>query len=105
MVSAMIHGKTLVIVMPAYNAADTLTRTYEALPHDIVDTANITGLHLLDGTRLDRRGCRRVHHGAGAVERRTHRVGIRNVSLHNLWTRLPGTEQRLRGLARRSPNR
>ena len=33
----MIHGKTLVIVMPAYNAADTLTRTYEALPHDIVD--------------------------------------------------------------------
>lgn len=33
----MIDGKRLVVVMPAYNAVRTLRRTYEDLPHDIVD--------------------------------------------------------------------
>jgi glycosyltransferase involved in cell wall biosynthesis len=33
----MIDGKRLVIIMPAYNAEKTLERTYEQLPHDIVD--------------------------------------------------------------------
>jgi glycosyltransferase involved in cell wall biosynthesis len=33
----MIHGKKLTVVMPAYNAAKTLTRAYEQLPHEIVD--------------------------------------------------------------------
>jgi glycosyltransferase involved in cell wall biosynthesis len=33
----MIKGKRIVVVMPAYNAAQTLRRTYEEIPHDIVD--------------------------------------------------------------------
>lgn len=33
----MIHNKKLVVVMPAYNAAETLEKTYAELPHDYVD--------------------------------------------------------------------
>jgi glycosyltransferase involved in cell wall biosynthesis len=33
----MINGKRLVVVMPAYNAAQTLLKTYDELPHEIVD--------------------------------------------------------------------
>ncbi len=33
----MILGKKLAVVMPAYNAAKTLRRTWEELPHDYVD--------------------------------------------------------------------
>jgi len=33
----MINNKKIVVVMPAYNAAETLQRTYEEIPHDIVD--------------------------------------------------------------------
>jgi glycosyltransferase involved in cell wall biosynthesis len=33
----MIHGKKLVVVMPAYNAEKTLRTTYEEIPHEYVD--------------------------------------------------------------------
>ncbi len=33
----MINDKKIVVVMPAYNAEKTLERTYQSLPHDIVD--------------------------------------------------------------------
>lgn len=33
----MIQGKKVVVVMPAYNAAQTLRQTYEEIPQDIVD--------------------------------------------------------------------
>ncbi len=33
----MIHGKRIVVVMPAYNASATLERTYHELPHDVID--------------------------------------------------------------------
>ncbi len=33
----MLNGKKIVVVMPAYNAEKTLQRTYDALPHEIVD--------------------------------------------------------------------
>jgi glycosyltransferase involved in cell wall biosynthesis len=33
----MLNGRKIVVVMPAYNAEKTLQRTYDALPHDIVD--------------------------------------------------------------------
>src|SRR5258705_13326243 len=33
----MIHGKRVVVVLPAYNAAKTLRQTFDELPHDIVD--------------------------------------------------------------------
>src|SRR5690606_34838177 len=33
----MINNKKVVVVMPAYNAAQTLRRTYDEIPHHIVD--------------------------------------------------------------------
>lgn len=33
----MLLGKKIVVVMPAYNAANTLRKTYRELPHDLVD--------------------------------------------------------------------
>jgi glycosyltransferase involved in cell wall biosynthesis len=33
----MIHGKRIVVVMPAYNAEKTLRQTWDELPHDLVD--------------------------------------------------------------------
>jgi hypothetical protein len=33
----MINGKKIVVVLPAYNAALTLKRTYDEIPFDIVD--------------------------------------------------------------------
>ncbi len=33
----MIQGKTVVVVMPAYNAEKTLQKTYDEIPHEIVD--------------------------------------------------------------------
>lgn len=33
----MINGRKLIVVMPAYNAEQTLIRTYDELPHEIID--------------------------------------------------------------------
>jgi glycosyltransferase involved in cell wall biosynthesis len=33
----VIHGKRITVVLPAYNAAATLTRTYREIPFDVVD--------------------------------------------------------------------
>lgn len=33
----MLHGQRLIVVMPAYNAAETLERTYADVPHEYVD--------------------------------------------------------------------
>src|SRR3989338_8726876 len=33
----MIHGKKIIVVMPAYNAEKTLEKTYNEIPLDIVD--------------------------------------------------------------------
>lgn len=38
----MIDGRKVAVVLPAYNAAKTLRRTYEELPHDIVDDVILT---------------------------------------------------------------
>lgn len=38
----MLHGKKIVVVMPAYNAARTIERTYAEIPKDIVDEVVLT---------------------------------------------------------------
>ena len=38
----MFHGKKIVVVMPAYNAAKTIERTYSEIPLDIVDEVVVT---------------------------------------------------------------
>ncbi|MGY8762347.1 MAG: glycosyltransferase, partial [Nitrospinaceae bacterium] len=38
----MINGKRVTVVMPAYNAEKTLEKTYNEIPHDIVDNIILT---------------------------------------------------------------
>ena len=33
----MVHGRKIIIVMPAYNAEKTLKKTYDEIPHEYVD--------------------------------------------------------------------
>jgi glycosyltransferase involved in cell wall biosynthesis len=47
---AMIQGRKLVVVMPAYNAERTLVRTYQDLPLDVVDEVIIVDDGSRDGT-------------------------------------------------------
>ena len=37
----MLKGKRIVTVMPAYNAEKTLKKTYDEMPHDIIDDVMI----------------------------------------------------------------
>jgi glycosyltransferase involved in cell wall biosynthesis len=38
----MLHGQKIVVVLPAYNADRTIRRTYEEIPHEIVDDVILT---------------------------------------------------------------
>ena len=46
----MINGKKIVVVLPAYNAAKTLKRTYDEIPFDIVDDVVLVDDHSRDNT-------------------------------------------------------
>lgn len=46
----MILGKKIIVVMPAYNAESTLRKTYEAIPHDVVDQVILVDDASHDGT-------------------------------------------------------
>jgi glycosyltransferase involved in cell wall biosynthesis len=46
----MIRGKKIVVVMPAYNAADTLEKTYKEIPFEIVDEVILVDDHGTDNT-------------------------------------------------------
>ena len=46
----MIHGKKIVVVMPAYNAERTLEQTYREIPMDVVDEVILTDDHSCDET-------------------------------------------------------
>ncbi len=46
----MFHGKKIVVVMPAYNAARTIEKTYREIPLDLVDEVVVTDDASLDET-------------------------------------------------------
>ena len=46
----MLAGKKIAVVLPAYNAARTLQRTYDEIPTDIVDDIILTDDASSDGT-------------------------------------------------------
>ena len=46
----MINGKKIVVVLPAYNAALTLKRTYDEIPFDIVDDVVLVDDRSTDNT-------------------------------------------------------
>ena len=46
----MLKGKKIIVVMPAYNAAQTLEQTYREIPADIVDEVILVDDCSSDGT-------------------------------------------------------
>lgn len=46
----MLNGKKIIVVMPAYNAARTLHRTYEEIPHKVVDEVILVDDKSVDAT-------------------------------------------------------
>jgi glycosyltransferase involved in cell wall biosynthesis len=46
----MINGKKIIVVLPAYNAALTLKKTYDEIPFDIVDDVVLVDDHSKDNT-------------------------------------------------------
>jgi glycosyltransferase involved in cell wall biosynthesis len=46
----MIHGKKVIVVMPAYNAEETLEKTYNEIPFDVVDEVILVDDASRDGT-------------------------------------------------------
>ena len=48
----MINGKKLAVVMPAYNAEKTLEKTFDAIPHEIVDEVILTDDRSIDKTAI-----------------------------------------------------
>ena len=62
----MFHGKRVVVVMPAYNAARTLERTVREIPMDLVDEVVVTDDASSDDTVAEvarRLGLRTLVHG------------------------------------------
>ena len=47
----MVNGKKIVVILPAYNAAQTLRKTYEEIPFDVVDEVILTDDASTDQTR------------------------------------------------------
>ena len=46
----MVNGKKIIVVLPAYNAKDTLEKTYSEIPFDIVDDVILVDDHSPDNT-------------------------------------------------------
>jgi len=57
----MINNKKIAVVLPAYNAARTLQKTYEEIPHDIVDIIILTDDKSSDETLAVARRLK-IHH-------------------------------------------
>ena len=47
----MIRGCKVIVVMPAYNASKTLQKTYDELPHEVVDEVIVVDDHSQDDTQ------------------------------------------------------
>ena len=63
----MIKGKKLIVILPAYNAAKTLERTYNEIPFDIVDE-----VVLVDDKSSD------------STSELAHQIGIKHVIRHEI---------------------
>ena len=80
----MLLGKKIVVVMPAYNAANTLRQTYNELPHDHVDEVILVDDASVDETvRLAAElGIRTIVHtqnqGYGANQKTCYREALRH---------------------------
>ena len=80
----MINGKKIAVVMPAHNAERTLRKTFDAIPHDIVDQIILIDDGSVDKTvMISRRlGIRTVLHeqnkGYGANQKTCYREALKS---------------------------
>ena len=78
----MLHGRKIVVVLPAYHAAETLERTYAEIPRDVVDDVLLVDDASTDGTlELARSlGIRAYQHdknrGYGANQKTCYRAAL-----------------------------
>ena len=74
----MLLNKKIVVVLPAYNAAKTLKRTYDELPHDIIDDVILIDDASLDSTAelAEQLGSRRSGTTRTAVTAATRRPAM-----------------------------
>ena len=79
----MIHGKKIIVVMPAYNAEKTLRQTFSELPHEYVDEIILVDDASLDQTALLARelGIKTIIHrenrGYGGNQKTCYREALR----------------------------
>jgi glycosyltransferase involved in cell wall biosynthesis len=101
----MLHGRKIVVVLPAYFAASTLERTYAEIPRDIVDEVLLVDDASTDGTlELARSlGIRALQHeknrGYGANQKTCYRAALELgadivVMLHRTISTTPGSSRR-----------
>jgi glycosyltransferase involved in cell wall biosynthesis len=80
----MLNGKTIVVVLPAYNAEKTLKRTYEEIPMDIVDDVLMVDDHSSDETveQAGKLGIKTIRHeknyGYGRNQKTCYREALRD---------------------------
>jgi glycosyltransferase involved in cell wall biosynthesis len=78
----MLNGKRVVVVMPAYNAAKTLSMTYDHLPHEIVDDVVLVDDNSKDATASlsHQLGIRtfvhKLNHGYGRNQKTCYREAL-----------------------------
>jgi glycosyltransferase involved in cell wall biosynthesis len=78
----MIHGKKIVVVMPAYNAEKTLRQTWDELPHEVVDEVVLVDDASSDSTVQMARGLgvrtfvHRQNMGYGANQKTCYREAL-----------------------------
>ena len=79
----MLHRKIIVVVMPAYNAEKTLRRTWDELPHDLVDEVVLVDDASSDSTVMLARGLgvrtfvHRENRGYGANQKTCYQEALR----------------------------
>ncbi len=79
----MLNGKNIVVVMPAYNAARTLSVTYANLPHEIVDHVILVDDRSKDETIAIAQGlgirtfAHKLNHGYGRNQKTCYREALR----------------------------
>lgn len=79
----MIHGKKLIVVMPAYNAEKTLRQTFSELPHEYIDNVILVDDASRDNTAVVARelGITTIIHsenkGYGANQKTCYREALR----------------------------
>ena len=79
----MLAGQRVIVILPAYNAARTLERTYAEIPHDVVDEVILTDDASADGTvaLAARLGIRTLSHernrGYGANQKTCYAEALR----------------------------